>query len=75
MQAIPFATTRAFPLAAGTQVFNLVCNTFSGTVEVDNSNLNAVFYYMPEISIPVIPVAAPSSVDKTCYNFTGSCPE
>ena len=48
-----FGATRAFPLAAGTQTFNLVCDCNAGdTISILRTQLNAVFHSIPDIAIP-----------------------
>ncbi len=51
---LPFGTTRALPLDAGPQTFNLICKKLSetGTIALRNSHLNAVFHSIPNITIP-----------------------
>lgn len=46
--------TRAFPLDAGTQAFNLVCDASASDnlVHVDDTQINAVFHAMPTIIVP-----------------------
>jgi len=52
---VPFAGTRAFPLEKGTQTFNFVCDTFGAVDDeliASDVNMNAVYHYAPNISIP-----------------------
>ena len=39
----PFASTRGFPVLAGLNVFNLVCNEFSGAMSVGDPSMIAIF--------------------------------
>ena len=43
MAWVPFGATRGYTVAAGTTIFNLVCNTFSGTVNLGDPNLTAIY--------------------------------
>ncbi|MBU4236507.1 MAG: hypothetical protein KKI01_09290 [Proteobacteria bacterium] len=65
---MPWAATRAFPLAAGTQTFNLVCDAYASDnlARVSDTQINAVFHSMPAIVVP----PASASLD---VNDAASC--
>ncbi|MDO8945567.1 MAG: hypothetical protein Q7U88_00260 [Desulfocapsaceae bacterium] len=49
---MPWGATRAFPLDAGTQTFNLVCNASDNLIIIGDTQINAVFHSMPDIIVP-----------------------
>lgn len=71
----PFGMTRAFPLEAGRHTFNLVCESVQGAspwrnIHIKDSQLNAVFYSMPAITIP-----AAREINDACSKNPQSCGE
>jgi hypothetical protein len=43
MNFVPFGGTRGFDVAAGANTFNLVCDEFAGTTNVEDTSLTAIF--------------------------------
>ncbi len=51
---LTLSMTRAFPLEKGSQTFNLVCDTYASSddIRLRDINMNAIYYYVPDISLP-----------------------
>ncbi len=67
---IPFGATKAFPLNAGTQTFNLVCDSVAtdNLVGVGDTQINAVFHSMPSITVPQAPVSLDAKDAASCID-------
>ncbi len=69
----PWGMTRAFPVDAGSQTFNLCCAGSTG-MNVQDAIMNAVFHSVPSIVVPAPALLAPEQANISgCDESDVSC--